>query len=299
MSYRDRLQERLDETGRPSRVGLVGAGQMGRGFAAQLLRMPGIALSAVLDVDRTRAVDALGQAGITPSTATDLDAASRRSRTARAWRSTASASSADYRWTSSSRPPAYPTSARGLRSSRWLPVWASRLSTSSPTSRSVASSPTSPTSRMPSTRSAAATSRSRPRSSSTTRATCTSRSSAQARARTTRWTRTRLPSRSPVVRTKGHEPEDADQLRRRLQGDDRDGGASQHHRARSQQARDARPRLHRPNAAPDLRARRGRRRARARRRRRLLHRPGGTRGVRRSPHQRPLHPPRDVLPADG
>ena len=77
MSYRDRLQERLDETGRPLRVGLVGAGQMGRGFAAQLLRMPGIALSAVLDVDRTRAVDALGQAGITPSTATDLDAASR------------------------------------------------------------------------------------------------------------------------------------------------------------------------------------------------------------------------------
>jgi predicted homoserine dehydrogenase-like protein len=77
MSYRDRLQQRLDETGRPLRVGLVGAGQMGRGFAAQLLRMPGISLSAVLDVQRERAVDALGQAGITPSEATDAESAAR------------------------------------------------------------------------------------------------------------------------------------------------------------------------------------------------------------------------------
>ncbi|GAA1477878.1 SAF domain-containing protein [Nocardioides aestuarii] len=77
MSYRDRLQERLDHTGRPLRVGLVGAGQMGTGFAAQLLRMPGIALSAVFDVDRGRAVDALGQAGITPADTTDVDRASR------------------------------------------------------------------------------------------------------------------------------------------------------------------------------------------------------------------------------
>ncbi|MGD9961674.1 NAD(P)H-dependent oxidoreductase [Nocardioides sp.] len=75
MSYRDRLQERLDQTGRPLRVGLVGAGQMGRGFAAQLLRMPGISLSAVFDVQRERAVDALGQAGITPSSAHDTETA--------------------------------------------------------------------------------------------------------------------------------------------------------------------------------------------------------------------------------
>ena len=61
MSYRDRLQHRLDETGRPLRVGLVGAGQMGTGLAAQLLRMPGITLSAVLDVQKERAEDALGQ----------------------------------------------------------------------------------------------------------------------------------------------------------------------------------------------------------------------------------------------
>ena len=36
MAYRDRLQQRLEETGRPLRVGLVGAGQMGTGLAAQL-----------------------------------------------------------------------------------------------------------------------------------------------------------------------------------------------------------------------------------------------------------------------
>ena len=75
MSYRDRLQHRLDETGRPLRVGLVGAGQMGRGFAAQLLRMPGITLSAVLDVQHERAVEALTQAGITPVDAADQAAA--------------------------------------------------------------------------------------------------------------------------------------------------------------------------------------------------------------------------------
>jgi predicted homoserine dehydrogenase-like protein len=77
MSYRDRLQQRLDETGRPLRVGLVGAGQMGRGFAAQLLRMPGITLSAVLDVQQERAVEALTQAGITPTHADDTAAAVR------------------------------------------------------------------------------------------------------------------------------------------------------------------------------------------------------------------------------
>jgi predicted homoserine dehydrogenase-like protein len=77
MAYRERLQQRLDRTGRPLRIGLVGAGQMGRGFAAQLLRMPGISVAAVLDVQRERAVDALGQSGITPSLATDVDAAAR------------------------------------------------------------------------------------------------------------------------------------------------------------------------------------------------------------------------------
>ena len=75
MSYRTRLQAREAEVGRPLRVGLVGAGQMGRGFAAQLLRMPGISLSAVLDVDRSRAEEALTQSGLTPAAATTTDAA--------------------------------------------------------------------------------------------------------------------------------------------------------------------------------------------------------------------------------
>jgi len=75
MSYRDRLAAREAEVGRPLRVGLVGAGQMGRGFAAQLLRMPGITLSAVLDVQRERAQDALTQSGLTASSAETTDKA--------------------------------------------------------------------------------------------------------------------------------------------------------------------------------------------------------------------------------
>ena len=75
MNYRDRLTARESEIGRPLRVGLVGAGQMGRGFAAQLLRMPGVSLSAVLDVQRDRAEQALTQAGIAPSSATTTDKA--------------------------------------------------------------------------------------------------------------------------------------------------------------------------------------------------------------------------------
>ena len=75
MSYRARLKARELEVGRPLRVGLVGAGQMGRGFAAQLLRMPGITLSAVLDVQRERAEEALTQSGISPAQAATTDAA--------------------------------------------------------------------------------------------------------------------------------------------------------------------------------------------------------------------------------
>ncbi len=77
MSYRARLQARESELGRPVRVGLVGAGQMGRGFAAQLLRMPGISLSAVLDVQRDRAVEALSQSGIVAASARTTDQAVR------------------------------------------------------------------------------------------------------------------------------------------------------------------------------------------------------------------------------
>ena len=44
-------------------VGLVGAGEFGATFAAQLRRIPGIALSLICDTDRTRAWNALTAAG--------------------------------------------------------------------------------------------------------------------------------------------------------------------------------------------------------------------------------------------
>lgn len=63
MSYAARLREHEHEHGRPVRVGLVGAGQMGRGFAAQLGRIPGMTLAAVFDVDAERARHALEASG--------------------------------------------------------------------------------------------------------------------------------------------------------------------------------------------------------------------------------------------
>ena len=76
MSFRARLLERERQLGRPLRVGLVGAGQMGRGFAAQLGRTPGVQLSAVADVQRERAAEALSAVGV-PEVAA-ASAASRR-----------------------------------------------------------------------------------------------------------------------------------------------------------------------------------------------------------------------------
>lgn len=70
MSFRDRLADRELRLGRPLRVGLVGAGQMGRGFAAQLGRTPGVQVSAVADVQRDRASDALTSIGASEVTAT-------------------------------------------------------------------------------------------------------------------------------------------------------------------------------------------------------------------------------------
>ena len=74
MNYSTRLRDREAELGRPIRVALVGAGQMGRGFAAQLLRMPGMSVAAVLDVQLDRARGALEQAGGKISDADTLDA---------------------------------------------------------------------------------------------------------------------------------------------------------------------------------------------------------------------------------
>ena len=64
MAYQERLADRERTTGRPVRVGLVGAGQMGRGFVAQVRRITGMEVVAVADVDLQRATGALQAAGV-------------------------------------------------------------------------------------------------------------------------------------------------------------------------------------------------------------------------------------------
>jgi predicted homoserine dehydrogenase-like protein len=64
MAYRERLLDRQSTTGRPVRVGLVGAGQMGRGFVAQVRKIAGMEVVAVADIDVQRATGALKAAGI-------------------------------------------------------------------------------------------------------------------------------------------------------------------------------------------------------------------------------------------
>jgi len=64
MAYRERLLDRQSSTGRPVRVGLVGAGQMGRGFVAQVRRIAGMEVVAVADIDVRRATGALQSAGV-------------------------------------------------------------------------------------------------------------------------------------------------------------------------------------------------------------------------------------------
>ncbi|MFT4218360.1 MAG: oxidoreductase [Micropruina sp.] len=71
MSYSQRLLERERATGRPVRVGVVGAGQMGSGLVAQINRVPGLFMSAVADIDVTRAERALAGAGCAQVTSTD------------------------------------------------------------------------------------------------------------------------------------------------------------------------------------------------------------------------------------
>ena len=63
-AYRERLLDRQSTEGRPVRVGLVGAGQMGRGFVAQVRRIAGMEVVAVADLDVNRATGALQAAGV-------------------------------------------------------------------------------------------------------------------------------------------------------------------------------------------------------------------------------------------
>src|ERR1700754_1217932 len=63
MAFRERLLDRERTTGRPVRIGLVGAGQMGRGFVAQARRIAGMEVVAGADLAPERATDALRAAG--------------------------------------------------------------------------------------------------------------------------------------------------------------------------------------------------------------------------------------------
>jgi predicted homoserine dehydrogenase-like protein len=65
MGYTQKLLDRERELGRPVRVGLVGAGQMGSGFIVQIARQKGVDITAVADVAVDRAITALANAGIT------------------------------------------------------------------------------------------------------------------------------------------------------------------------------------------------------------------------------------------
>jgi len=64
MSYWKRLMTREREFGRPVRVGLVGAGQMGRGLIDQVHRIPGMEVAAVADIKPGLAEAGLRAAGI-------------------------------------------------------------------------------------------------------------------------------------------------------------------------------------------------------------------------------------------
>lgn len=65
MSYTQRLIERETALGRPVRVGIVGAGQMGSGLVAQVHRARGMEVVAVADIAVDRAEAALAGAGRT------------------------------------------------------------------------------------------------------------------------------------------------------------------------------------------------------------------------------------------
>ncbi|MFL5794104.1 MAG: oxidoreductase, partial [Actinomycetota bacterium] len=64
MNLSARLRAREQELGRPVRIGLAGAGQMGMGFVAQVQRIPGMETAAIADVLPGRPKQAFAQAGV-------------------------------------------------------------------------------------------------------------------------------------------------------------------------------------------------------------------------------------------
>ncbi|WP_119068413.1 NAD(P)H-dependent oxidoreductase [Rubrobacter indicoceani] len=57
----------LERAGKPIRIGLIGAGQMGRGFIAQVAGIPGMEVTAVADINPDLAAEAFRRAGLEPT----------------------------------------------------------------------------------------------------------------------------------------------------------------------------------------------------------------------------------------
>lgn len=57
MAYRHKLAAHAKQIGHDSRIAIVGAGQMGRGFANQIHRMPGLAVSLIVDTNADRIIN--------------------------------------------------------------------------------------------------------------------------------------------------------------------------------------------------------------------------------------------------
>ena len=74
-SYTERLIKREKEVGRPVRVAVVGAGQMGRGLIATIERSRGMEVSVVADIAPERGVDAYANAGRTAPAVVENDLA--------------------------------------------------------------------------------------------------------------------------------------------------------------------------------------------------------------------------------
>ena len=223
MGYSTRLQEREEQTGRPVRVGLAGAGQMGSGFVAQVQRITGL---EIWRHRRRRPQPGRQRLQGRSASTRDADGGKRHAVLTDAARARPSAD-VDMVVDATGVPTSAPA----------VPGSAARRQARRPAQRRVRRHHRLPARRgspgitAASTRCAAATNPPRPSGSSSSPATWRSRWSAPARARTTRSTRTATPdSLLEEADQQAHEPEDAVQLRRRLQGDDRDGRAGQRRR---------------------------------------------------------------------
>lgn len=69
----------LQNEGKPIRIGLVGAGQMGRGFIAQVAGIPGMEVTAAADINPDLAADAFRRAGLEPTMTMGLNGGGRSS----------------------------------------------------------------------------------------------------------------------------------------------------------------------------------------------------------------------------